>query len=90
MQGPEEVTEPGGPALLEGCEEARALANLAVMLRFYAVQVEQMAGEARRAPLKPGEWSVMWHRLRGLANDFAQTANAMAPWNRPRTGPAKP
>lgn len=90
MQGPEEVTEPGGPALLEGCEEARALANLAVMLKFYAAQVEQMAGEARRAPLQSDERGALWHRLRGLANDFAQTANTMAPWNAPRTGPAKP
>jgi len=86
MQGPDEVTEPGGPILLDGPEEARALANLAVMLRFYAAQMEQMAGEARRAPLEDEVRSAMWHRLRGLANDFAQTANTMAPWNRPRAG----
>lgn len=85
MQGPEEVTEPGGPLLLEGPKEARDLANLAVMLRFYATQVEQLAAEARRSPLEPGQRGAMWQRLRGLANDFAQAANTMAPWNRPRS-----
>lgn len=90
MQGSDEVTEPGGPTLLDGSEEVRALANLAVMLKFYTAQVEQMMGEARRAPLEADQRAALWHRLRGLANDFAQTANAMAPWNAPRAGPAKP
>lgn len=86
MQGSDEVTEPGGPVLLEGTAEVRALASLAVMLKFYAAQVDQLVGEARRGPLEPEQRSAMWHRLRSLANDFNQTANAMAPWNAPRAG----
>jgi hypothetical protein len=88
MQDPEEKTEPGGPVLLEGPEEARALANLAVMLRFHAAQLEQMAGEVRRAPPTQEQKAALWQRMRGLASDFNQTANVLAPWNRERT-PAK-
>jgi hypothetical protein len=84
MEEKDETTAPGGPVLLEGPEEAKALANLATMLRFYAAQIDQMAGEARRGPLAPRRRSAMWNRLRGLANDFSKTANALAPWNAPR------
>jgi hypothetical protein len=84
MQEPDEVTEPGAPVLLDGPKEARDLANLAVMLKFYAAQLEEMAGEARRAPLSTERRQAMWHRLRELTVDFIKATAVLAPWNAPR------
>ncbi len=84
MQDPDEVTAPGGPLLLEGPGEARAIADLAVMLKFYASQLEQLAGELRRGPATTEQRAGMYQRMRRLAGDFAQTTNLLAPWNAPR------
>jgi hypothetical protein len=84
MQDPDEVTAPGGPLLLDGPVEARAIADLAVMLKFYASQLEQLAGELRRGPATSEQRATLYQRMRSLAGDFAQITNLLAPWNAPR------
>ena len=82
MQGEDETTEPGAPHLLAGPPEARALAELAALVRFYANRLEQFVAEIRRdaeAAVSPNLRALVVRDLRELGRDFSRTADALSP-----------
>lgn len=79
MEGDDDITQPGAPRLLEGPPEARALAELAAVMRFFGDRLEQLAGELRRAPLTDAQRSGLGRDLREVAKACALDAERIAP-----------
>lgn len=77
--GDDDITQPGAPRMLDGPPEARAVAELAAVLRFYAGRLDQLAGELRRGPMDIGQRAGLGRDLREVSNAFAQDAERVAP-----------
>lgn len=82
--GDDDITQPGAPRMMDGPPEARALAELAAVLRFYAERLDQLAGEVRRVPLDVGQRAALARDMREVGKAFEHDAERVGPG--PRRG----
>lgn len=77
MQDDDEKTEPGRPSLLVGPPEARAIAELATTVSFYARRLELLSNAIRRNMLTDAQSLLLARDLRETGKEFLRGAEAV-------------